>query len=159
MPPDPLQHELAALLGASDATAEFKAAVAAYLVGRPAAALSFRRVLPRLKVLRLLAQLLHAQPTLRIAQVHVDATSGCADLRGVVTARTDDQQMRRWAFRWDCRWRAAMEGWDDEWGVSDQMRAAREFGWRCFASWEPVAVEDAEGAPNLFARSAVEQRT
>ena len=42
-------------------------------------------------------------------------------------------------FVWDCRWRAEQEGWTDCFGFPDQIRAAREYDWRCFERWEPVA--------------------
>jgi hypothetical protein len=41
----------------------------------------------------------------------------------------------RIAFTWCCAWRAQQEGWRDCFGFWDQARAAREFGWRCFARW------------------------
>jgi hypothetical protein len=48
-------------------------------------------------------------------------------------------------FYWDCKWKAQEQGWTDYFGFPDQMRAAREFGYDCFRSWnqlqtEPVSV-------------------
>ena len=45
---------------------------------------------------------------------------------------------RQVRFHWDCKWRAQQEGWVDYFGFPDQIRAAREFGWRCFERWEPL---------------------
>ena len=39
---------------------------------------------------------------------------------------------------WDCAWRAREMGWTDCFGFPDQMRAAREYDWRCFKSWQAV---------------------
>ena len=60
-----------------------------------------------------------------------------ARYRGTVTVRCEDGT-HVWRFRWDCRWRAEQEQMHDSWGMPDQSRAAREFGWRCFARWEPM---------------------
>ena len=132
-----LGQEIAALVHASRADEDFKRDLLAYAVGRPAARLVLLRPAPRLKVLRLITQLLHAEPSLCVGQVAVDGVSGCSDFRGRVTVHCDDGS-RVWRFRWDCRWRAEEQGMHDGWGLPDQSRAAREFGWRCFAQWEPV---------------------
>ena len=94
----------------------------------------FRRGLPAVKAERLLTQLLHGLPDERIARVEIDARSGCSDFGGELRVHTADA-LRVFEFVWDCRWRAAEEGWTDHWGEPDQIRAAREFGWRCFAVW------------------------
>jgi hypothetical protein len=93
---------------------------------------------PRVKVLRVLTQLLHAEPMLSLERVRIDGVSGCADYRGTVTAIACDGE-RAFTFVWDCSWRAAAEGWLDRHGLPDQARAAREFGWQCFAAWAPDA--------------------
>ena len=90
---------------------------------------------PRIKVMRLLNQLLHAHPEFRIERVRVDARSGCSDFVGYITVEGAGES-RRFDFSWDCRWRAEQEGWVDAFGFPDQIRAADEFGWRCFAQWE-----------------------
>jgi hypothetical protein len=128
--------DLDACLAASRATAAFAADIRAYLTNRDAPRIVAVRPSPRIKVLRVVTHLLHVEPTLAIARVRVDAVSGCADFRGVITATTDDAD-HAFDFVWDCGWRAAHEGWLDRYGLPDQQRAAREFGWQCFAAWAP----------------------
>lgn len=134
---EPLGREIETLLDASRAADAFKHDLVAFAVGRPVERVVLLRPAPRLKVLRLLTHLLDVEPTLRVERVEVEGYSGCSDFRGSVTVHCEDA-IRGWRFRWDCRWRAEQEGWNDAWGMPDQMRAAREFGWRCFARWEPV---------------------
>jgi hypothetical protein len=93
-----------------------------------------RRGMPAVKVERVLTQLLSELPTARIERIEIDGRSGCSDFSGQLTVHTDDGT-RVFDFVWDCRWRAAQERWTDHWGEPDQIRAAREFGWRCFAVW------------------------
>ncbi|HVE78186.1 MAG TPA: hypothetical protein VNA89_04975 [Gemmatimonadaceae bacterium] len=99
------------------------------------AAVAAARPAPAVKVLRVLTQLLHAEPALRVRRVRLDATSGCGDFTGILRVDADDERAE-YAFSWDCRWRAAEAGLLDPWGYPDQTRAAQQFGWRCFARWE-----------------------
>ena len=122
------------LLGASRADDAFKADVVAYHHHRAAARIVVERHAPRVKVLRVIAQLLAVEPALRVERVRVDGTSGCCDFRGTLVVECADGPCR-FDFVWDCRWRAVEEGWVDRWGGADQTRAAREFGWQCFATW------------------------
>lgn len=93
-----------------------------------------RRGMPAVKVERVLTQLLNELPHEPIERIEIDARSGCSDFGGELIVHTRDGR-RVFEFVWDCRWRAAEEGWTDHWGEPDQIRAAREFGWRCFAVW------------------------
>jgi hypothetical protein len=145
---EPFRAELVELLAASRADPAFKDDVLAYADGRAASRVVVLRAAPRLKVVRLLAQLLHTESTAAPTSVQVDAVSGCADFRGTVAVHMPDG-VRSWRFRWDCRWRAEQAGWVTGWGLHDQARAAEELNWRCFATWEPLT--PAGG------RSAVEQ--
>ena len=147
---DATAAELAALLDGSRAEAEFRRALFAYAAGRAAPLVAVVRPAPRVKVLRVLFQLLHAEPALPVRRVVVDAVAGCCDFRGSLVA-FDGDVAHAWHFRWDCRWRAEQAGLYDRWGSPDQSRAAREFAWRCFERWEPVPCDP--GHP-----SAVEQR-
>lgn len=97
-------------------------------------ALVCRRGMPAVKVERVLTQLLSELPSASVQRIEIDARSGCSDFSGQLTVHTADAT-RVFDFVWDCRWRAAREGWTDHWGEPDQIRAAREFGWRCFAVW------------------------
>jgi hypothetical protein len=101
----------------------------------PAAVVVVARPVPAVKVLRLLTQLLHAEPALRVRRVRVDAMSGCSDFTGILRVDADGETTE-FAFSWDCRWRASEEGLLDPWGYPDQILAAQRFGWRCFAHWE-----------------------
>jgi hypothetical protein len=123
------------LLAGARASQEFKADVARFADGLPVERIRTVRHAPRIKVLRLLAQLLHAEPHLGVEHVLIDAWSGCSDFRGVITVTTGDA-VDAFRFRWDCSWRAEQEGWYDAFQLPDQIRAAHEFGWQCFSEWQ-----------------------
>src|SRR5919201_640380 len=125
------------MLAASSATDEFKHDVRAFLSTGHAERIVVTRRVPAVKVLRVLAQLLSAEPGLAVAAVRVKATSGCSDFVGVIDIESPDG-IRRFQFAWDCAWRATQEGWTDYFGFPDQIRAVREFGWRCFRAWQEV---------------------
>jgi hypothetical protein len=127
--------DLTELLDRSRATDEFKADVIALAEHRPAPRVELARHAPRVKVLRVLAQLASAEPEFAVDFVRVDGLSGCSDFRGVLVARSADGVERTFEFLWDCQWRALQEGWTDYFGLPDQIRAARAFGWQCFATW------------------------
>ena len=74
------------------------------------------------------------------------ARSGCSDFVGTVQVHTSSET-RVYEFIWDCRWRAEQEGWTDCFGFPDQIRAAREYDWRCFVRWEPVAAPELGALP------------
>lgn len=130
------------ILGKSQATESFKLDVAAFCAGRTAPLVTVDGFAPRVKVERLLMQLLSSEVHLPITRVVVRGRSGCSDFTGEVKVETVSET-HVFDFAWDCRWRAQEEGWTDCFGLPDQMRAAQEFGWRCFHTWSP--------------RSAVEQ--
>lgn len=127
------------LLSACDAPAEFKADVLSYAAYREAGRVTAQGHPPRVKVLRVLAQLLHHEPTLRVETVRVAGSAGCCDFRGVVTVVADGV-LRSWEFVWDCRWRAREAGLVDRSGYPDQSLAAREYGWQCFSHWRELPV-------------------
>ena len=130
------------LLRNSQATESFKLDVTAYCSGRPAPRVSIEGFAPRIKVQRLLMQLLAAEPALPITRVVVSAQSGCSDFVGEVKVETVSET-RVFDFVWDCRWRAEQQGWTDCFGLPDQIRAAQEFGWQCFQVWSSrSAVEE-----------------
>jgi hypothetical protein len=123
------------LIERSQATAPFKDAVRSFVEGADTDRIVIRGFAPRVKVERVLAQLLAAEPTLQVERVSLTGRSGCSDFSGVLTVETgaDAHQI---VFTWCCRWRAEREGWTDYFGFPDQIRAAREFGWDCFHTWE-----------------------
>ena len=130
--------ELEQLLSQSAANEAFKSDVRAYGLHATVSRISTARPSPRVKMLRVIAQLVAAEPKLAIERIHVDAHSGCSDFAGTLTAEANGLQYA-FQFTWCCQWRAQEEGWSDCFGFPDQMRAAREFGWRCFERWEPIA--------------------
>ena len=134
----PIDREILDRSFASDA---FKADLRAYAMREDAPSIVTARHLPRVKVLRLLTQLLASHPEFRVERVFVDAHSGCSDFFGTVVAEGAGDS-RSFEFTWDCRWRAEQEGWVDCFGFPDQIRAAEEFGWRCFAQWAERSTPD-----------------
>jgi hypothetical protein len=125
------------ILDESAATGEFKAAVRSVQLRTRTPLVASMRPVPHIKIMRLLTHLLSAERELEITSVRIHADSGCSDLTGVVDVTCVDG-VRRFSFAWDCAWRALQEGWTDCFGFPDQMRAAREYDWRCFKSWQPV---------------------
>ena len=138
------------LLYASGATDEFKDSVRQYSTEGKAPLIEVAGYPPPTKVLRVVAQLLDSESGLSFERVRVAGNSGCSDFRGVVEAHAEGV-VRRWSFVWCCKWRAIEQGWVDWFGLPDQMRAAREFGYRCFETWVPAASDvsprTAVGAP------------
>lgn len=126
------------LLAASAATDALKHDIQRYRTCGRAGRIAVSRSAPPIKVLRVLAQLLSHHPELAIDTVRIEASSGCADFVGVVDVETA-RARHRFEFVWDCAWRAVEQGWTDCFGFPDQIRAAREFDWRCFRTWREVA--------------------
>ena len=147
------------LLERSRACAQFKREFHA-LIAQPfgsaanGSAIACTSPAPAIKAARVLTQLISEQPDLAIEHVELEARSGCSDFRGTLTV-TAGGERRCFDFVWDCRWRAEEEGWQDHWGEPDQIRAAREFGWRCFSSWTERRVDALRQAPTTpLTRSA-----
>ncbi len=124
------------ILDKSQATEPFKPDVAAFCSGSVAPRVFVEGFAPRIKVQRLLMQLLSNEAHLPITRVVVRGRSGCSDFAGQVKVETISET-RVFEFVWDCRWRAEKEGWTDCFGLPDQIRAAQEFGWQCFQVWAP----------------------
>ena len=123
------------LVQASRATSEFKSDLLSFLSGQQTARVKLESYVPRVKVRRLLTQLLTLEPSLEIEQVVIRGSSGCSDFVGTVDVQTTNGP-HIFDFTWCCRWRAENEGYVDYFGFPDQMRAAQEFDWRCFQRWE-----------------------
>ena len=130
-------QELESLLAASRAADQFKKDVRQFHQAGHASRITVNGYVPTVKVARLLKQLLSSEPTLPIERVSLRAISGCSDFIGHVEIHTSDDR-HTIEFEWDCRWRAEAEGWVDYYGLPDQIRAAREFDWRCFKKWKSV---------------------
>lgn len=127
--------ELDPLLAASRATTAFRADLEYYAARQPAERISVAGANPRVKVLRVIAQLLHAEPTLAIDRVRLHAVSGCAEYVGSIDVTELSGATHRFAFAWNCEWKARELGYVDGFGFPDQIRAAQEFGWQCFERW------------------------
>jgi hypothetical protein len=130
-------NELEQILAASRAAETFKHAVVSYCQTGNAELIRVDGFAPPVKVRRLIAHILEAEPHLPVERIAVRGRSGCSDFVGTVQVHTSSGT-RAFEFVWDCRWRAEQEGWTDCFGFPDQIRAAREYDWRCFERWEPV---------------------
>jgi hypothetical protein len=132
--PTDSRDDFQAILAASGADRDFKDSVLAFLGTGSGDRIRMERHAPRIKVARLLTHLLASEPELAVTAVSINARSGCSDYAGQV--RVDAEGGTRvFEFEWCCRWRAEEEGWQDYFGLPDQMRAAREYDWRCFRVW------------------------
>ena len=136
----------AKILTRSCATDRFKNDIVAFASRSDAPSITLVRNVPRIKVIRLINQLLHAHPEWVVDRLQVDARSGCSDFVGTAIVEGGGQS-RVIRFAWDCRWRAEQEGWVDAFGFPDQIRAADEFGWNCFHRWHPEPAATAAREP------------
>ena len=127
--------DLLPFLDAANAHPDFKRDVLSFVRGGAAPRIELQGYAPRVKVERVLAQLLHAHPALPVERIRLKATSGCSDFTGVLVAWVGEQE-HHYRFSWCCSWKAEQAGWRDCFGFWDQARAAREFGWDCFQQWE-----------------------
>jgi hypothetical protein len=130
--------ELESILEESRAAEAFKRAVRTYGETGGTDHIRVEGFAPKVKVKRLLAHILSAEAHLPIERISLHGRSGCSDFVGTVQLHTANDTCT-YEFVWDCRWRAEQEGWTDCFGFPDQIRAAREYDWRCFERWEPVA--------------------
>jgi hypothetical protein len=131
------------IVGASSATEAFKRDVRAFTATGHAERIVVLPRAPRIKVLRVLAQLLSTEPELAVEAVRVSGVSGCADYTGTLEVEGAGG-IRSFQFSWDCAWRAREERWTDCFGFPDQIRAASEFEWRCFRVWKEGREQEAE---------------
>lgn len=138
------------ILVRSKATEQFKRDVLRFAAGAEVSNIEIIGYAPRVKVERVLINLLNAEPELVVQRVAVRGTSGCSDFTGELTVETPTRTLT-FSFSWCCRWRAEQQGWRDYFGFADQIRAAREFGWDCFQRWEETS------SPSIFATPAVEK--
>jgi hypothetical protein len=136
--------DLDQILASSSAAETFKSAVRSYYAGGSNSVEHIRvdGYAPSIKVKRLLTHILASEAHLPIERIALRARSGCSDFVGTVQVHTTTETFV-YEFVWDCRWRAEQEGWTDYFGFPDQIRAAREYDWRCFERWEPIGAEPA----------------
>ena len=133
----PVLGELEKILEASRAADAFKKAVRQYVANGQTDQIRVEGFAPHVKVKRLLTHVLSAEGHLPIERVSLRGRSGCSDFVGTVQLHTASGT-HVYEFVWDCRWRAEQEGWLDCFGFPDQIRAAREYDWRCFQHWAPL---------------------
>lgn len=133
----PVLGELEQILEASRAADAFKKAVRQYVANGHTDHIRVEGFAPHVKVTRLLTHMLSAEGHLPIERISLRGRSGCSDFVGTVQVHTASGT-HVYEFVWDCRWRAQQEGWTDCFGFPDQIRAAREYDWRCFERWVPV---------------------
>jgi hypothetical protein len=143
-PPGDDVGELEQILENSKAAEPFKRDVRSYCAGAGVDRIRVDGFAPHIKVKRLLAHILATESHLPIEQIALRGRSGCSDFVGTVKLETA-AETRVFEFVWDCRWRAEQEGWTDCFGFPDQIRAAREYDWRCFERWEPVTQRASAG--------------
>lgn len=132
-------------LARSGSTEAFRLAVEQFVrTCQPGPRVIFDYRCPPVKVERTLTKILVEYPDLPIERVTLDATSGCEFFRGRATIEAGVRTVIV-HFEWNCRWKAEQMGWADWFGLPDQIRAAREFGYDCFRVWneEPAAVTTA----------------
>src|SRR5438046_5309029 len=113
------------LIKSSRATPDFKIDLASYLSGERCERVKVETYVPRVKVQRLLTQLLTVEPALEIEQVVIRGMAGCSNFVGSVDVRTASSA-EVFDFVWRCRWRAETEGLVDYYGFPDQLREAQE---------------------------------
>jgi len=131
-------RELEQILARSQAADTFKHAVRAFCEKGGAEHIRIEGYAPSVKVQRLLAHILSTEAHLPIERITLRGRSGCSDFVGTVHVQTKSET-HAYEFVWDCRWRAEQEGWTDCFGFPDQIRAAREYDWRCFERWQPIS--------------------
>lgn len=146
MAEQPQIRTLDELLEASRATPEFQDAVRALARGENQDRIDFNWGSPPVKVLRLITKMLEMLPREPIEKVRIKGVSGCSTFTGVATLEPGDLAID---FEWDCRWRAEQEDWRDCFGDPDQMRAAHEYGYQCFRTFN---VQHAATGPATPAR-------
>ncbi|NUP99428.1 MAG: hypothetical protein HUU35_06195 [Armatimonadetes bacterium] len=118
----------------SAVTDSFREAYYAWRNGEPQEALVVQGYAPPVKVERVLTKLLEAMPDLEIESVTIDGRSGCSNFTGHLVVQPGDVRIE---FDWDCAWKARQAGYQ-MYGIPDQQRAAREFGYDCFRMFEEV---------------------
>jgi len=126
------------LLANSSVTPEFRAALASF-IQRPSPnhVIGYNAVSPPVKVLRVISKLLASNPEWEVERLHVEGHSGCSDYHGMLDVWTRGRsEPTRVQFTWDCKVKAEEMGWVDSFGMADQIRAARTFGWDCFQRWQ-----------------------
>ncbi|PKO15596.1 hypothetical protein CVU37_12245 [candidate division BRC1 bacterium HGW-BRC1-1] len=128
-------QDLEILIDQSSATVEFKEAVRGLEKGTTSPLIKTNKSAPHVKVMRVIAKLLEAEPELQISEIELRGASSCSGFRGDLKINGGEVVID---FNWDCAWRAEQEGWRDAFGYVDQGKAARQFGYQCFEKFDRV---------------------
>lgn len=118
----------------SKATKEFKAAVTNFFEGGKTDLIRYNRTAPRIKVERTLTKIIEEFGEFQISKVEIDGNSGCEYFRG--TAKICAEEEQTIDFEWNCIWKAEEQGYKNLFGMPDQVRAAKEFGYDCFKKFK-----------------------
>lgn len=127
------------ILRSSQATEDFKKAIRSLHsgdFGQPGGHINANTGAPPLKVLRVALKILESFPGTAIEQISVNAVSGCSNFTGEAVVEPGGTRIN---FNWDCAWRALQENMRDPFGDPDQMKAAREYGYQCFETFEIIS--------------------
>ncbi len=130
-----IDESITPLLEASRAEAAFKQAVLDFGNGANSPLIACSPGSPRIKVMRVLMQLLEAFPEETISDVSIEGESSCSSYSGRLTFGPANTEV---FFNWDCSWRASQEGFVTWYGAPDQAKAAQMFGFRCFETFKVV---------------------
>lgn len=130
-----IDESISTILEASRAEEDFKQAVLNFENGENPHLISYSPGSPRIKVMRVLLQLLETFPEQAISQVNIEGQSSCSSYSGRLTFGPDNTEIY---FNWDCSWRAKQEGFVTWYGAPDQTKAAQKFGFRCFETFKVV---------------------
>ncbi len=131
--------KLEELIQASAATSDFKAAIRTFVAGLDSELIRCSAGSPRVKVLRVLMKLLETFPGEEISDVRIEGVSSCSAFEGKLWFGPDGTEV---VFNWDCHWKAKQEKMNAWYGAPDQTRAAKEFGYQCFETFERADSRD-----------------
>lgn len=131
--------KLEELIQASSATSDFKAAIRTFFAGLDSELIRYSAGAPRVKVLRVLMKLFETFPEEEISDARIEGVSSCSAFEGRLWFGPNGTEV---VFNWDCHWKARQENMNAWYGAPDQTRAAKEFGYQCFETFERVDSAD-----------------
>lgn len=126
--------KLLELLRNSRAMSDFKQAVLKFANSEDSFLIQYSRGTPRIKIIRVLMQLLESCADEEISDVQIAGVSTCSAFRGTVAFGPAE---KKFTFEWDCRWKAEEAGFVTWYGAPDQSKAAEVFGYQCFRQFRP----------------------
>ncbi|NIT73177.1 hypothetical protein GWO43_20305 [candidate division KSB1 bacterium] len=123
------------LLKDSKADETFKDAVRRFADGEKSELIKHAPGAPPVKIMRVLMKLLEEYPGEPITNVTIDGQSTCSAYHGTLTFGPKQTKIR---FNWDCSWKAREAGFTTWYGAPDQTKAAQQYGYQCFETFEEV---------------------